>query len=246
MTVPTPEKKIRWLALESNPSVLDKYVRDLGVKAPWRYVDVMGLDDELLAFIPQPVHAVILLFPINDAYQAYIKQERERIGQQGQVVSDKLVFYPQTIANACGTMGVLHSLANNWAHGGIVQLENGSVMHRFLEKTLPLSPADRVAALETDKDLARVHEGHASTGQTATPDLQAEVDLHFVCLVERDGHLYELDGNKPWPVNHGQTSPENFLKDAAAVAREFIARDPDNYNFSVIAATTAPDTGDDW
>ncbi|KAG0243596.1 Ubiquitin carboxyl-terminal hydrolase isozyme L3 [Actinomortierella wolfii] len=236
------QKKIRWLALESNPA----YVRDLGVKEPWRYVDVMGLDDDLLGFIPQPVHAVILLFPINDVYQAYIQEERKRIEEEGQIVSDKIVFYPQTIANACGTMGVLHSIANNWAHGGIIQLEEDSIIKRFLEKTLPMAPADRAKALETDKDLARVHEGHASTGQTETPDLQAEVDLHFVCLIERDGHLYELDGNKPWPVNHGKTSPDTFLKDAAKVAREFVKRDPDNYNFSVIAATTAPDTGDDW
>ncbi|KAI1316187.1 Ubiquitin carboxyl-terminal hydrolase isozyme L3 [Mortierella claussenii] len=238
-TANTPSKTIRWLPLESNPEVLDKYVRDLGVPAPWRYADVMGLDEELLAFVPQPVHALLLLFPITPKYEEYKKQEQLRIDQHGQTVSPKVVFYPQTIANACGTMGVLHSIANNWAHGGSLKLTEGGIMEQFLKKTVDLFPAERAKALEEDKTLASVHESHASTGQTETPDIADEVDLHYVCLIERDGHLYELDGNKPYPINHGATSQDTFLINAIKVAQEFVKRDPENLNFSVIAATTA-------
>ncbi|KAG0200433.1 Ubiquitin carboxyl-terminal hydrolase isozyme L3 [Mortierella sp. GBA30] len=201
----------------------------------------MGLDDELLAFVPQPVHALILLFPITPKYEEYCKEERQRIDLQGQSVSPKVVFYPQTISNACGTMGVLHSIANNWAHGGSLQLTEGGIINNFLQKTINLSPAERAKALEGDKALAAVHEKYASTGQTETPDIADEVDLHYVCLIERDGHLYELDGNKPYPVNHGTTSRDSFLFDAIQVAKEFVKRDPDNLHFSVIAATTAPE-----
>ncbi|KAG9063029.1 Ubiquitin carboxyl-terminal hydrolase isozyme L3 [Linnemannia hyalina] len=240
MSAAQPTKKtIRWLPLESNPEVLDKYVRDLGVPAPWRYADVMGLDEELLAFVPQPVHAVILLFPCTPQYEEFCKEERQRIDKEGQIVSDNIVFYPQTISNACGTMGVLHSIVNNWAHGGHLKLKEGSVIKNFLEKTVSLTPAERATALEEDTTLARVHENHASTGQTATPDLADIVDLHFVCLVERDGHLYELDGNKPYPINHGPSSKDSFLFDAIKVAKKFVERDPENLHFSVIAATTA-------
>ncbi|KAF9215740.1 Ubiquitin carboxyl-terminal hydrolase isozyme L3, partial [Podila verticillata] len=179
------------------------------------------LDEELLAFVPQPAHALILLFPITPKYETYVQQEKERIDKQGQTVSPNIVFYPQTIANACGTMGVLHSIANNWAHGGHLKL-----------------------AVAIDQSLANVHESHASTGQTATPDLADEVNLHYVCLVERDGHLYELDGNKPYPINHGISSKDTFLTDAVKVAKEFVGRDPENLNFSVIAATTAEEYDD--
>jgi len=74
--------------------------------------------------IPQPVHALILLFPVSEKYEAYIQEEKKRIDQKGQIVSPNVVFYPQTIANACGTMGVLHSIANNWANGGALALSN--------------------------------------------------------------------------------------------------------------------------
>ncbi|GJJ72948.1 ubiquitin carboxyl-terminal hydrolase L3 [Entomortierella parvispora] len=246
MSIPgeRPKKTIRWLPLESNPEVLDKYVRDLGVPAPWRYADVLGLDEELMAMIPQPVHALILLFPITEAYEAYIQEEKKRIDQASQIVSPNVVFYPQTISNACGTMGVLHSIANNWAHGGFLELTEGGIMKKFLERTVNMTPTERIQALEQDESLSNAHKSHASTGQTATPDIADEVNLHYVCLIERDGHLYELDGNKPYPINHGPTTKDNFLANSLRVAKEFVSRDPDNINFNVIVATTAPDDDD--
>ena len=33
--------------------------------------------------------------------------------RDGQVVSDQLVFVRQTIGNACGTIGLIHSICNN-------------------------------------------------------------------------------------------------------------------------------------
>ncbi|KAF9580995.1 Ubiquitin carboxyl-terminal hydrolase isozyme L3 [Lunasporangiospora selenospora] len=215
---------MRWIPLESNPDVTTALHP--------------RLDEELLSFVPQPVHAIILLFPFTEKYEEYIKEEAAKIDKEGQFVSPNVVFYPQTIHNACGTMGVLHSIANNWAHGGHLKLDEGGVIKNFLDKTVNLKPDERARALEEDTEMARVHKIHASTGQTATPDLADEVDLHFVCLIERDGHLYELDGVKPYPINHGVTTQDNFLKDAINVAKQFVARDPDNLNFSVIAATS--------
>ena len=43
-----------WLPLESNPDVLNPFIRRLGVPGDWEFTDVFGLDDELLAMVPPP------------------------------------------------------------------------------------------------------------------------------------------------------------------------------------------------
>ncbi len=43
----------------------------------------------------------------------------------------------------------------------------------------------------------------AQQGATAAPAADEEVDLHFIAFVQREGSLYELDGRKAGPINHG-------------------------------------------
>ena len=50
-----------------------------------------------------------------------------------------------------------------------------------------------------------------------------------------DGRNIGVD-DEAFPVDHGPTSPENFVNDAARVIRdEFVALDADNPNFNVVA-----------
>ena len=50
-----------------------------------------------------------------------------------------------------------------------------------------------------------------------------------------DGHLYELDGRKSGPVNHGPSSPDSLLEDATSVVKRFMERDPEELRFTIIA-----------
>lgn len=43
-----------------------------------------------------------------------------------------------------------------------------------------------------------------------TPDIAEQLRLHFIYFVEVDNHLYELDGRRSSPINHGRCS--NFIE----------------------------------
>ena len=50
-----------WLPLESNPEVFTQFAHSVGLPSDWGWHDVYGLDDELLAMVPQnlasiPIH----------------------------------------------------------------------------------------------------------------------------------------------------------------------------------------------
>ena len=49
------EKKFSWPPLESNPDVFTNYLQSIGLPATFSIGEVFGFDEELLAFIPQPV-----------------------------------------------------------------------------------------------------------------------------------------------------------------------------------------------
>ncbi|KAJ3009286.1 Ubiquitin carboxyl-terminal hydrolase isozyme L3 [Thoreauomyces humboldtii] len=187
----------------------------------------------MLAFIPRPVIAVVLLFPITQKYEAFRRSEESQIRSTGQTVSPDLYFVRQTIGNACGTIGLLHALANN-----LDTLRPGpGPLKSILDQTMSSSPDDRAKVLETSEDLARVHEASSREGQTSAPSSEDDVDTHFIAFVKKDGCLYEMDGRKPFPINHGSST--DVLVDSVKVIKQFMERDPDNLNFTVIALAPA-------
>lgn len=72
-----------------------------------------GFEPELLAMLPQPVEAVIFLFPITEAYEKYKAEEEARLTKLEQNISPDIVFFKQTIENSCGMIALLHSVASN-------------------------------------------------------------------------------------------------------------------------------------
>lgn len=81
------------------------------------YTDVFGLDPELLAMVPQPVLATLLLYPVTEAEENFRRQQNEQLASGAlKQPSEPLFHMRQTISNACGTIGLVHSLGNNQAN----------------------------------------------------------------------------------------------------------------------------------
>ena len=85
---------------------MNKYVENLGVPGKWQFTDVFGLDPELLMMVPRPVAAVLLLYPLTENAKA------TEIGTE-EADNKNMYFIKQTIGNACGTIGIIHSVLNN-------------------------------------------------------------------------------------------------------------------------------------
>jgi len=223
------EARSRWLPLESNPDVMTRFLTSLGLPEDWAIIDVIGFDEELLAFIPQPVAAVILLYPSS-------VHNPDEEGDASKVSS--VYFMTQTIHNACGTIALLHSLGNKL---DMIPLKEGSVLKDFYEKTAELSPLEKGQYLENNEAFIAAHEANALRGQTSAPNLEEEVDHHFVALVEREGRIYLLNGDKVGPLDEGPSSPETFLSDAAKVCLKFMAKNPECLKFTAVALAKSLD-----
>jgi len=223
------ETEQRWIPLESNPKVINKYVHNLGVDSSWNFVDVYGLEPDLLAMVPRPVAALVLLFPDT---------KLDMIGDLQTDFPTDLYYTKQTIDNACGTVAIVHALANNKNQ---IKFDDSKHFKTFLELTASMSPEERARFLEQDNKMGAAHEDCALEGDTQAPPVDEHVKYHFVAFVHFNGYLYELDGSKKAPVVHGKTSPDTFLLDAADTIKKFMAREPDNVNFNIMALVNCSD-----
>uniref|UniRef100_A0A2R9BQU6 ubiquitinyl hydrolase 1 n=1 Tax=Pan paniscus TaxID=9597 RepID=A0A2R9BQU6_PANPA len=137
-------------------------------------------------------------------HENFRKKQIEEL--KGQEVSPKVYFMKQTIGNSCGTIGLIHAVANNQDKLGF---EDGSVLKQFLSETEKMSPEDRAKCFEKNEAIQAAHDAVAQEGQCRVDD---KVNFHFILFNNVDGHLYELDGRMPFPVNHGASSEDTLLK----------------------------------
>ncbi|GAA6063544.1 hypothetical protein JCM10212_004250, partial [Sporobolomyces blumeae] len=202
-----------------NPTSFNAWSASLGLDTSppngFTFQDVYGLDPDCLSWVRTPVKAVLMLFPITDKYEDMRKRQDRQVEEEGVEGVENIIYFKQTIGNACGTFALLHTLANT-----DVPLAEGPLTDLFA-RCEDKSPLERAQLLSRSDELASVHEETAQSGQTATPNLEDEVDLHFVTFIEHKGNLIELDGRRNSPINHGKISV-GLLEDTVEVVKRIM------------------------
>ncbi|KAF1846086.1 ubiquitin carboxyl-terminal hydrolase, family 1 [Cucurbitaria berberidis CBS 394.84] len=228
-----------FIPLESNPEVFTELIHKLGLSKSLSFHDVLSLDDpELLAFLPRPVYALILVFPTTAAYEERIDQEEaELLDYQGSGVDEDVVFFKQTINNACGLYAILHAVCNGDAGR---KIDDASLIGQLLQAGLPLVPDKLALMLEHSEELELAYAEVATKGDTEAPaHAEDEVDFHYITLVKShtNSHLYQLDGDRKRPVDHGPMAVhEDVLSDKSLdIIRSMMASEGNNLNFSLMA-----------
>ena len=89
-------------------------VHKLGLSSDISWHDVYSLDDpSLLSFVPRPAHALLLVHPTSQAYKKRRAEEDGPLADySGSGPDEEVLWFKQTIGNACGLMGLIHSVTN--------------------------------------------------------------------------------------------------------------------------------------
>ena len=211
-----------WPALESNPQVLNDFARKCGLPEEWAFGDVFGFDDDLLAMVPQPCLAVIFLFPSS----AKVPFDETKKGTADTFFLRQI----KQLDQACGTIAMIHAIANN---ADVIQLRDGS-LKKFIESHKNSSAEEVGTALAGDKTMSEMHSSFAQEGQTNSVSAD-NVDHHFVCFTSVGEHLYEFDGCKTAPTDHGKIGENGFLSTAAKVIKATYLTNPDVMDFAMMS-----------
>ncbi|RXG70312.1 Ubiquitin carboxyl-terminal hydrolase calypso [Armadillidium vulgare] len=111
------------------------------------------------------------------------------------------------VPNSCATHSLVSVLLN------CSNLDLGPTLSRLRAHTLGMSPENKGWAIGNTPELANAHNSHAAPQarrrQDKTPGVPTSSRVcsaetfHFVSYVPINGHLFELDGLKPHPLDHG-------------------------------------------
>ncbi|XP_071388218.1 ubiquitin carboxyl-terminal hydrolase BAP1 isoform X2 [Centroberyx affinis] len=202
-----------WLELESDPGLFTLLVEDFGVKG----VQVEEIYD-LQSKCQSPVYGFIFLFK-------WIEERRSRrkvstLVDETSVIDEEIVndmfFAHQLIPNSCATHALLSVLLN------CSGVELGTTLSRMKAFTKGFSPESKGYAIGNAPELAKAHNSHARPEPRHLPEKQNGISavrtmeaFHFVSYVPIKDRLFELDGLKAYPIDHGPWGEEEEWTDKA-------------------------------
>lgn len=215
-----------WLELESDPGLFTLLVEDFGCQGV-QVEEIYDLQKPNIA--DGPVYGFIFLFKwieerrSRNRYNSTTGHHASSKSTDGSsnpiFVEDEetlnsLFFAQQIIPNSCATHALISVLLNS------DNVDLGPVLKRLKDDTKAMSPENKGLAIGNSPELAAAHNSHAciydipdcgsekmptaTTARSLANQVRVTADsFHFVSYVPIRGRLYELDGLKRFPVDHG-------------------------------------------
>ena len=221
---------------------MSSLLHKLGLSDKLGFHDVYSINEpDLLAFVPRPAHALLLVYPVSETYEKFrMEEDSGKPDYQGSGSDEEVIWYKQTIGNACGLIGLLHGVSNGPARSFV---EPDSSLAKLLQDAIPLKADQRADLLYESQALEAAHQSAAAGGDTSAPAADESVDLHYVCFVKsKTGDLFEMDGRRKGPLNRGNLSPDEDVLSEKALnlgVRNFLKREESagggDLRFSLIA-----------
>lgn len=218
-----------WLELESDPGLFTLLVEDFGCQGV-QVEEIYDLQKPNIA--DGPVYGFIFLFKwieerrSRNRYNSSAGHTSSRsmdgcnnpVFVEDEKTLNSLFFAQQIIPNSCATHALISVLLNS------DNVDLGPVLTRLKEDTKGMSPENRGLAIGNTPELAAAHNSHAciydipdcgsekmpaaTTARSLANQVRVTADsFHFVSYVPIRGRLYELDGLKRFPVDHGPVPP---------------------------------------
>lgn len=180
---------------------------NLGLASGLTFHDVLSTSPELLAWIPRPIHALILLAdrPIYFAAREAVIPSIPVYQGSG---DEPVLWMKQTIGHACGLMALLHSVFNLDEN----YLLPGSELDGLRTRAVALAPTERAELLYTSTFLEEAHMEAAASGSSMAPSPHDENHHHFVAFVQKGDKVWELNGGMNGPLLQG-TLEEDLLSE---------------------------------
>ncbi|RWS03188.1 ubiquitin carboxyl-terminal hydrolase calypso-like protein [Dinothrombium tinctorium] len=221
-----------WLELESDPGLFTLLIEDFGCKGV-QVEEIYDLQKSTL--IEGPVFGFIFLFKwieerrSRSRYNTSISStpsassnssstESNAVYVEDKEIVNKLFYAYQIVPNSCATHALLSVLLN------CPNIDLGPALMRLKQCTENMSPENKGFAIVNTPELAKAHNSHASkcdiletsgekmssstTRTTNCVQRGTHESFHFISYVPFNSRLYELDGLKKYPIDHGPINPK--------------------------------------
>ena len=234
-----------WRELESDPGLFSLLIEDFGVRG----VKVEEIYD-MSKKMDTKVYGFVFLFRYELGDRRARKKARNLASEDSYVLEpciiNNMFFAHQIIINSCATHALLSVLLN------CPELDLGPNLTKLKDFSKGLDPESKGYAIANMVELSCAHNRHARPSNVMLPSATRKGSVvssahallpetyHFVSYVPINGRLFELDGLKEYPIDHGPWGDHEDWTDLFQRTISFRLAESENFLFNLMAIIPDP------